>query len=760
VLWLRADSGVVVQNGRVTRWTDQSGHGNDVVMSDSNQQPAYLTSSSDGLPSLVFGGNQYLTGPNMFPALHDYTVSIVAKINNVGTINNLVSGNNHAIYFNNSLYPQVVHNSFNLQEYSTIPMWPSAFSTVTATYSEDDYQAVLYVNSEFADSSFVERTSDSTLLIGSFQHGYFLIGEIQEILIYDRELNASERDNLDHYLRTRYSIPHSPAAPRPDSTFAVLPKPLQLYPRGSGDSATVPITGAIYRSGFDSVYLLAFKNSLPIARQAVPLRYENSIAPFSFSTRIHSELSEYAFAIHLVSPGFDSILARRDSIVCGDVFLIDGQSNSQYGYAQESYHNEYCRCFGLNSSHNYRDTAWAVSLAAKWGDGPSTGAAGLRIQKNIAEQQHIPTCCINGAIAGTPIEAHEGNDSVRFDLMTIYGRMAYRVIQGHLANSAKFLIWDQGESNYADGYRDKFLRLYRSWNEDYPNLQKIYLIQMRPNNCAWGNIDMRDIQRSMGDSLSNIEPIASAAIPGQDGCHYYDAGYDARGDRLFSNIARDFYHATDTANLRCPNAVYAYYSNPNHSQIAILFSPPGVQLHSTNDTLVANELRTLKDYFYIDDDTTRDVQSIAFNRDTLFVNLDKPSTGKSIGYLPDQDYRDTAMIYEGPWIVNSRGIGALLWHHLTISDQPLSVHTSPRAGEEAILYPNPATRTVNITDDEWSGPIDARLIAASGAIAWSGRIVPQGCTVSIQLEGVPHGAYLIQLSDGKKQVTKKLVLDP
>jgi len=760
ILWLRADRGVVLQNGHVSQWKDQSGNGNDAFMTDTGQQPDLLSSSYNGLPSVLFRGWMYLNEPSIFPVNKDYTVAIVAKINNDSNINNLVSGNSHAIWLYNSLYPRVIHPSFVLQEYGTIPMWADSPSTVIALFSNADQQVQLFVNGEFADSSYIENNGDSTLYIASFLGGYRLQGEIQEVLIYNRELDSSERIELDNYLRAKYGIPHALPHPKPDSTFSAIPLPMQVYARGDDDSATVTIAGTIYRTGIDSIYIVQTKNKLPFLRASQVLNYEKGTAPFVFHQRIHSELSEYGFEVHSEAQGRDSIMAIRDSIVCGDIFLVDGQSDAEFGYDSSKYSNEFCRTFGINFSEDFRDTEWAVAQTDRFGAGASVGAWGQRIQRNILEKEHLPSCCINCAVSATNIGEHERDDTNKYNLQSIYGRELYRATESGLLKDIKAMFWEQGEANYAQGYYQQFSQLYNSWKQDYPNLTKIYVLQNRPNFCYWGNIDMRDVQRMMGDSLQGVETIAKAGIPYYDGCHFLDSGFDAVGDRLFLPFARDFYHSTDIADIRSPKTMGSYFSKPDHSQIAILFSPYDVQLHATSDTTVGGIFAKLTDYLY-PDDTAVHVESISFDGDTMFVNLDKAGTMHSIDYLPDQYYNGSnSVIYEGPWIVNSRGFAALLWYHLPISDQPLSVSDKPSQILDAEIIPNPASREVSIDASELSGPIEAMLLAETGAIVWKKNLAADHPAIlSFDLSDRSSGCYLLRLSNGRTGIERKFILE-
>src|SRR5665213_788127 len=753
ILWLQADKGIVQQNGHVAIWHDQSGLGNDVRMDDTTIRPDVVMDS--GRPAILFHGWNYLEGPSIFPANADYTIAVVTKLNDSTAINNLVSGNSHALYFANNRYPRVVHRSFLYQEVSTVPVWPAAagFSAITALYSQSHQYAKLFVNDQFADSSWVAPTYDTTLLIGSFNRGYFLQGEIEEVLLYNRQLDSGERESLNAYLMSRYGIAQAPPPPRPDSTFSQLPKPLPMYPRGEDDSVTVPITGAIYSLGFDSIFLLQFKNGIPISRVNQPLVYDNGRAPFAFAPRIHAELSEYRFEVHLVRGTLDSVIARRDSIACGDMFLMDGQGISFKGFDVDTFRSEFCRTVGPWASENLRDTSWLIA-------DHSVGAADQRVLQDILAYQGLPGCSINESVGGTNIESHFRNDTDKYDLRTIYGRMLYRTTKSGMLGAVKVIYWLQGEANYAPGYYQKFLKLYDAWKEDYPNLQKVYLLQIRPNGCDFGNPGMRDVQRVMGDSLPDVEPMASAAIPYQNRCEYFDSGYRFMGDWFYQSLARDFYHVTDTGNLRSPNPIWAWWTDSGHRQIAILFSPPDAQLHATDDTTVDGIFAALKDYIYPNDASSH-VESVSFDNDTMFVNLDNPGKTQALGYLPAQFYNGSdTPVYERPWIVNQRGFGALLWYHLPIADTPFSRVLAVIDSSNFQITPNPTSRSITIDASEFPGAAQVTLLSETGAILWRKSLAADhAALITFDLAGEASGCYMLQITNGHTSSERKFILE-
>jgi len=65
-------------------------------------------------------------------------------------------------------------------------------------------------------------------------------------------------------------------------------------------------------------------------------------------------------------------------------------------------------------------------------------------------------------------------------------------------------------------------------------------------------------------------------------------------------------------------------------------------------------------------DSVQAVRSVQVVGDTLLLNLSAAYPGARISYIPDQSYAGTSVIYEGPWIVNQRGVGAFSFHRFPV----------------------------------------------------------------------------------------------
>ena len=751
--WLKADTGVTVENGVVvSEWKDQSGTSKSAFQSLPISQPTFLATGINNLPAIHFDGRyNYMDCAPIFPVSKDYTVTIVARISDFFRANNLFSGNRHAINMGSSSFPTVQNDTSPAPKaVSTISLSINQPAIITISYRQSNRTGAIYVNGDFADSAVIGANTDPKLYLGAFQGISSFYGDLAEIVLYSKVLSKTERKQLEAYLFKKYDIQRNLA---PDSIYTAIPKHLQFYPRDEDDSATVSISGSYYEDGYDSIYLMVFMNNAEIARSAQPLNYLDGKALFAFAPRIHAELSEYTFLLAVKSSLDDRRIAFRDSIVCGDVLLINGQSNSinnNLGYTSEFY-----RTFGLNQSLNKADTLWAIcDTITDFGGGAEAGSWGIRLQELIANTYRIPSCVINGGAGGATIEQHLRDPLNHTNLLTLYGQMLYRVQKSHLAAKAKALFWYQGESDIITNYNANFQTLYNAWKEDYPNVVKIYVMQIRPG-CSLGfTADVRDLQRTFPDAFGNIKSVSTMGLPGHgiDSCHFTSEGYLQLGDQLFSLLARDFYGSADNSQIASPNIHQAYYTNSAHTAIGLTFLPEDTRFALPADTTVKGIVARLMDYFYLND-TGKVVQSMSTTRNRIFLELKQPSSARFINYLPDKYYDSSFTVYEGPWLKNTRNIGAFSFYHFPIIDSAQAgLRITPDVNESYVeVYPNPSdgkfTVRCQLPQDQHATITISDLlgrIVASKMISKSSSGEHEEIFDIAQL-GMPKGAYLCRL---------------
>ncbi|MBV6478669.1 MAG: hypothetical protein HGGPFJEG_01424 [Ignavibacteria bacterium] len=464
-------------------------------------------------------------------------------------------------------------------------------------------------------------------------------------------------------------------------TYYQVPKQLHFFARDEEDSAEVTFRGKINSNGYDSMYLDMFKNNVYIKRKVFKLIYSGGNAPFTLSHKIHAELSEYKFKLHILDQGNVTQLMVVDSIICGDAFVISGQSNSDRTNLQATYKNEFCRTFGVQTiDFNYTpyiasDTAFSLSVACApnfYNESYSNvGVWGLRLQKFIKENFGIPTCIINGGLGGSAIEVNLRNNGNPMDLSTAYGKLLYRVTKAGLNDGIKAIFWYQGESNGTAtwvNYSANFNTLYNSWKQNYPNFKRIFLFQTRPCCTEPLSSELREVQRNIPSSYSDIEILATNGILNFEGWHFEYAGYNSIADMVYVPVCQKFYEISDTAHSKPPNIRAAYYTTPVKNQIALLFENSVVQKWP-NDTLG----QSMKNYFYLNGSYGA-VTSGSVSADTLFLNLNGTSSANKITYLPSNFNNNNSFIYQGPFLKNPRNLGILSFCNYPISNyKPVTI---------------------------------------------------------------------------------------
>jgi hypothetical protein len=460
-----------------------------------------------------------------------------------------------------------------------------------------------------------------------------------------------------------------------DYEFLELPQNLQFYARDDNNKAIIPINGKVHSKQFDSIKIELFRNNVLYGFKSEKLIFAGDYAKFDLSVSINSELAEYKIAVYLDN----SLIAIRDSLVCGDVYLINGQSNS-HPYGNISYSNEYWRSFGKHTNtddYDPADTTWG--LANGWGWYSvyfGVGNWGIELQRLITSNYNIPVCILNGGSGGSSIEYNIPDLTNKMNLTTTYGRLLYRAVKAKLADNVKAIFWHQGESNSYNihiYYEYYFDILYKTWKQDFKNLKKIYVFQIHPGCGGDNQREIREYQRNFPKKYSDICVMSTVGLDGHDGCHYYENGYNQMASWIFRLVARDFYGSNDTYSIKPPDLLRAYYLNIENTKIGIDFDEEIIMPDDLNGN-------SIKDYFYFDENYEILDNVVKNGSKSVILTLKSPNLYKKITYLPNLYYNKTYNIYEGPWLKNPRGIGVLSFYNIDI--QPaLQINTQPKSSD-------------------------------------------------------------------------------
>ena len=443
----------------------------------------------------------------------------------------------------------------------------------------------------------------------------------------------------------------------------------------------LPVDGQFYardESGFGTLF---FNGTFDKAATAVILRVYSGEKLFEELTQKSEADRRYNFAVRLKpglvkyrveaatrdAAGNEQPLHKADDILCGDAFLIIGQSNAvatDWGKAPEPPVNEWVRTFGSTSgggANESRFKQWAPAVARGPGGKSQIGYWGMELGRRIVDSQRVPVCILNGAVGGTRVDQHQRNTGDPTDAGTIYGRLLWRVREAGLTHGIRGVFWHQGENDQgADGptggygwetYREYFHELAGAWKTDFPNLQHIHLFQIWPRACAMGangsDNMLREVQRTLPRDFSRMSIMSTLGIQPPGGCHYPAAGYAEFARLLMPLVKRNFYGVTPKQSITPPDLLHARYASNARDSITLEFDQP---------VMWTDELAT---QFYLDGVGSA-VKAGRTKDNTLTLDLTTPSDAKRLTYLNSRSWNPERIL------MGANGIAALTFYEVTI----------------------------------------------------------------------------------------------
>lgn len=483
-----------------------------------------------------------------------------------------------------------------------------------------------------------------------------------------------------------------------------VPMNLQFFQRDSASKAVVPFSGRV-TSKFEKITLEVYRNTELINTLTQNLTYQNNVAPFKFNPEIKAELAEYNFKIFLS----DSLVLEIKRIVAGETILMYGQSNAHaVPLDYEDYHftsiwGRTVNVYDIPNKYGY----WMEFLAF---NKQFNGVFALEIAKKLIEIEKIPVCLINGAEgAKSIVDLSIRNDINPQDWTTYYGNFLTKIHFAKLNNTARILVWRQGENEAVDSpmvksYQSNFDKLRKNLKIDLPSLQKIYVVQNNILTYESPNAgDLRDIQRNFRNVYPDVESIASVGTVGYDGLHYNKDGYVQNGFEVSRLIQRDFFLKTQTE-ITSPDIKKAFFTSEKDS-IILVFDDESVKMKVDEDLKLSNgKTRSIKDFFYLDGKDGL-VSNVAAEANKIILKLKESSNAKTINYLPHYfiDITTTGS-YTGPYLKNSNGMRAFTFANINIEEpQPKPQTQQPQTNDILLsnskyflkpiyLFPNPVLK--------------------------------------------------------------------
>lgn len=716
-LWFRADTLITkTDSGYVTGWGNLGSKGGTAAAADA-ARPVYKGSALGGKPALSFNGSTtFMTGPSEFPINADYTVYAVVKNTTIAGANNIVGGTSHTVWLNNSWAPRVLHNGdFSHQVTSGVDM-PGGTAIVRVRYVQSTKTVTIHVNNQKGEEGPIPANPDPTFYIGAYAGGNVFAGDISEILVFNTALSDNDINAVDGYLHTRYSIGRTPPPEAPIVRMNNPPRMSQIYPL---QAKKVDLSGTTLVDGIDSIKIK--RNYF-----GVTYYFGGPLTPnkgTTFKYEFVADTIQQDFLVQVRLNGVWKTVVDAQSVMAGIPIIVTGQSNSIMGGNLDGV--GVGRTFGSNYSNSRSDTTFKMAECKGNGGGPNIGAWAMEMVRQLALNNRYPTLTINGGVGGTTIEQNSPDPDDHMNVNTIYGSWLYRVEKSGVRPYVEHLFWYQGESNNGEGYGDKFDRLYQAWHEDLPALKHIYVIQIHTGCGGDGHALLRDTQRRFKDKYPDVEVHSVSGLPGHDGCHFALDGYQALGTQMYRLLLRNQIAKVYEDDVESPNVQSINYTNAEKTDVVITFRnvKKGISLTPSFD--YAGHLRTPAEAFYVND-TAGKVTNVTVDGNSVILTLANPGTARYITYVPDRYYADTAVIYEGPWMQNALGIGAMTFR-VTV-DGITGVDEDPAAAPPSttITLVRPGEHHAALVDDAW--------FALDGT-----RVSGQSPTVP----SIPNGVYVV-----------------
>jgi hypothetical protein len=222
-MWLKADAGVTKNGNYVAGWADQSGNGAGASQATVARQPLFVGSAVNGKPALQFdGADDYMDFTLPVSGLSEMTIVVVSSART--ELDGSIFGSYRSpIYWGDQrntgigavyltpLSPEVQFRFGGTQAYGKYvrpAKLGTGWSATTAVKQSGDER--LYVNgTQVVSLSGKPATISGVPSLGSLGRGFNsvgYIGQIAEVLVYNRALTDTERQALDAYLKSKYGL--------------------------------------------------------------------------------------------------------------------------------------------------------------------------------------------------------------------------------------------------------------------------------------------------------------------------------------------------------------------------------------------------------------------------------------------------------------------------------------------------------------------------------------------------------------------------
>ena len=431
----------------------------------------------------------------------------------------------------------------------------------------------------------------------------------------------------------------------------------QFFARDDNNEGTLFYNGTLADPA-ETVFLKLYADDKLVKTETQKPKADKS---YTFALKLKAGLVTYKVEFGTKSGSAEKIEQTVSNLVCGDAYIIEGQSNA-VGFNYEGTdkrqdltrtNSPWIRSFGGCGEA-------ADPLAGGWGNAvverltPTSpdrvhfiSVWGMALAKKLVEDTKIPVCIINGAVGGTRIDQHMP-DHVRAanKERPIYGNLKQRVVAAKLTHGIRGVLWHQGEADQgSDGpdncygcemYENYWIELTAAWKQDYPNIRNYYLFQIWPNACSQGgtrNSDkLRDVQRQLSRLYASLSVVPTLDIPSGASCHFKTDDYEKMGLAMAPLLERDIHGIVFPQPISAADLKKASYTTAKNDEITLEFDQPVTWYDA------------LASQFYLDGEPVK-VASGSVTGNLLKLKLMAPATAKTITYITDKKWDSKTLLY-------------------------------------------------------------------------------------------------------------------
>jgi hypothetical protein len=441
------------------------------------------------------------------------------------------------------------------------------------------------------------------------------------------------------------------------------PEDNQFYARNDKNEGSLYCNGTLARPA-DSVFLKLYADDK--LTQTITQKPTSKNA-YALTAKLKPGLIKYRIEFGSKTGSTETILHTAGNIVCGDAYIIDGQSNALATDTREKSPletNQWIRSYARPRFYKedkpqnlWCNPVWKAGREHK----AELGWWGMVLAKRLLKSQKVPIFIINAAKGGSRIDQHQRSKTDPEDIETLYGRMLWRVRQAKLTHGIRAVLWHQGENDQGsagpDGdygwksYQRYFVEMSAAWKTDFPNVSRYYIFQIWPNSCSMGGDGrgdmLREKQRTLPGLYSNMDILSTLGIKPPGPAHFPLKGWAEFARMIQPLIERDFYGKKPTGPITAPNLKQARYASAAKDTITLQFDQP---------VIWKNELIS---EFYLDGAKGK-VASGSANGNTVTLKLKAPSTATKITYVNEMSWSQDRLL------IGKNGIAALTFYEVTI----------------------------------------------------------------------------------------------